>query len=300
MLTPCQQGSAASSSSSALVVPTSSDAVAVSGCGGVLAVADSSGGRLHERRVGRQDHAGQFVDHPQLAQLSAMLKAIDAGDRIIKARLELFSCTRRRLSHKQQQDLRRRAPSSLTESPLGPMTSDSAQNLLANLVSLMSMLFVDYDCTSISPNDFEGCPDKHTVVNTINHHLAAVVDRVHSGFLSEFWSAVQDAIDVVNCEIFAFQPQSGSFEPTDNSLSAFHYFFVDAHQGRILFIGSITKSRGSIMCRGNDAESDVSLSQHQSSDSCASKEREGSSMGSSLQDGDFAFGSECSDDAMFD
>lgn len=225
-----------------------------------------------------------------------MLKAIDAGDRIIKGRLELFSCSRRRLTQRQQQELRRLAPSSLDQSPLGPMSTDSAQNLLANLVSLMSLLFVDYDCTSIIPLDFEKCLDKHTIVNTINHHLASVVDRVHSGFLSEFWQAVQGAIDVVNCEIYAFQPTSGSFEPTDNSLSAFHYFFIDVERGRILFIGSVTKSRGSVK-GGLDSESDVALSQD--SASIASKEH-GSMTGSSLQEGDYAFGSEGSDDPMND
>lgn len=295
------QQTMASSSSRALVVPPGSDATALGG-GGVLAVAGSEhpGPEVHipERRAA--DHAGQFIDHPQLAQLSAMLKAIDAGDRIVKGRLELFSCTRRKLSQRQQQELRRRAPRSLTESPLGPMTSDSAQNLLANLVSLMSMLFVDYDCTSITPDDFAQCPDKHAVVNVINHSLASVVDRVHQGFLSEFWQIVQDAIDVVNSEIYAFSPKSGSFEPTDNSLSAFHYFFTDVQRGRILFIGNVTKSRGAAMCRGNDAESDVSLSHQHSASSIASKEQ-GSSMGSSLQEGDFEFGSDVSgDDRMMD
>eukprot|EP00929_Paragymnodinium_shiwhaense_P005056 TRINITY_DN106447_c0_g1_i1.p1 TRINITY_DN106447_c0_g1~~TRINITY_DN106447_c0_g1_i1.p1 ORF type:complete len:289 (-),score=45.10 TRINITY_DN106447_c0_g1_i1:194-1060(-) len=238
-------------------------------------------------------HAGAFIEHPQLTQLSAMLKAIDAGDRIIKGRLELFNCSRKRLSLKQQQDILRHAPESLSDSPLGPMSSDSSQVLLANLVALMGLLFVDYDCSSISPHDFELCSDKHTVVNNINHNLASVVDRVHTGFLSEFWQGVQDAIDVVNCQIYAFQPKSGGFEPMDNSLSSFHYFFVDVILGRILFIGSFTRSRDSLRS-GMDSESDVTLSQQDAS-SVASKEH-GSSMGSSLAEGDYAFGSDASDD----
>lgn len=239
---------------------------------------------------GREDHAGAFIDHPQLTQLSATLKAIDAGDRIIKGRLELFSCSRRRLTARQQQALQRLAPQTLDDSPLGPMALDSAQNLLANLVALMSLLFVDHDCTGLTPLDFEKCHDKHTVVNTINQQLASVVDRVHSGFLSEFWQAIQDAIDVVNCDIYAFRPTSGSFEPTDNSLSAFHYFFIDIARGRILFIGSITKTRASVMS-GADSDVDVGLSQDSAS-SVASKD----CTGSSLQEGDYAFGSDASNE----
>jgi len=284
-------GGSSSSSSSALVradpalaVPASSSrARGPSGASGALA---------HE-------HAGAFIEHPLLTQLSAMLKAIDAGDRIIKGRLELFNCSRKRLSVKQQQDILRRVPESLTDSPLGPMSEDSSQVLLANLVALMGLLFVDYDCSSITPLDFELCSDKHTVVNTINHNLASVVDRVHTGFLSEFWQAVQDAIDVVNCRIYAFEPKSGVFEPIDNSLSAFHYFFIDLMLGRILFIGSVTRSRDR-MKSGMDSESDVALSQQDAS-SVASKENEGSMGGSSLQEGDYAFGSDVSDDdAMAD
>lgn len=227
-----------------------------------------------------------------------MLKAIDAGDRIIKGRLELFSCSRRRLSPKQQQELQRRAPESLADSPLGPLSSGAAQHLLANLTALMSLLFVDYDCSGLAPHDFERCPDKHAVVNTINHNLAAVVDRVHSGFLGEFWQAVQDAIDVIGCELYAFRPTSGTFEPTDNSLMSFHYFFVDVQRGRILFIGSVTKSRGTVR-GGLDSESDVTLSQDSAS-SVTSKEQ-GSSMGSSLHEGEYAFSSDGnSDTAMLD
>jgi len=228
-----------------------------------------------------------------------MLKAIDAGDRIVKGRLELFSCARRRrLTVRQQEDLRRREPQSLADSPLGPMEEDAAQNLLVNLVSLMSLLFVDYDCSSISPQDFELCTDKHIVVSMINHNLALVVDRVRSGFLTEFWQAVQDAIDVANCDIYAFKPSSGSFEPTDNSLMSFHYFWIDVQRGRILFIGSVTKSRGTIR-GGLDSDSNISLSQEDS----ANSKQQGSSMASSVQrdGGDYACISDASgDDPMLD
>mmetsp|Transcript_13538 Transcript_13538/g.38934 ORF Transcript_13538/g.38934 Transcript_13538/m.38934 type:complete len:277 (+) Transcript_13538:146-976(+) len=240
--------------------------------------------------------AGSLVDHPGLTQLSAMLKAIDAGDRIVKGRLELFCCSRRSLTTKAQQDLARRAPETITDSPLGPLSTDAAQNLLANLRSLMSLVFVDYDCSTITPNDFERCHDKHAVVAAINHSLAAVVDRVHSGFLGEFWQTVQEAIDVANCDIYAFRPTTGSFEPTDNSLMSLHYFFIDPLRGRILWIGCVTKSRGAVQ-GGVDSDSDVVLSQNGSN---SSRQGSGSDMGSSLQEGEFAFSEQSDNDGMFD
>lgn len=234
--------------------------------------------------------AGAFVEHPQLTQLSAMLKAIDAGDRIVKGRLELFSCSRRGLSRKQQEEIQRRAPETIEDSPLGPLASESAQLLLANLTVLMSLLFVDYDCTTLTPLDFERCPDKHAVVNTINHSLATVVDRVHSGFLGEFWQTVSEAIELANSEVYALRPESGTFEPADNSLMSFHYFFIDLHRGRILFIGSVTKSKASRRTNG-DSESEVSQSQLDTN-SNSSKEP-GSSMGeSSLHEGEYCFSSD--------
>lgn len=240
------------------------------------------------------EHAGSFIEHADLTQLSAMLKAIDAGDRIVKARLELYSCSRRLFTKKQQDDMQRDAPELWADSPFGPMSTEAAQNLLINLKALMSLLFVDYDCSGLSPRDFLSCPDKHGVVNTINHSLALVVDRVHAGFLREFWQGVQDSIDVVNCEIYAFKPSSGSFGPTDNSLVSFHYFFVDRSRMRILFIGSVTKSRGSL--RGCDSESDLTLSQDGSSGTSKAPD-----TSSSMQESDCACVSDSSgDDAMFD
>jgi len=225
-----------------------------------------------------------------------MLKAIDAGDRIVKGRLELFVCSRRGLSRKQQEEIQRRAPQSIEDSPLGPLTSDSAQLMLANLTALMTLLFVDYDCTMLTPMDFERCPDKHTVVNTINQSLATVVDRVHSGFLGEFWQVVSEAIDLGGCEIYALKPTTcGIFEPIDNSLMSFHYFFIDPYRGRILFIGSVTKSKTSVRGRGvGDSESEVSLSQLDT-DSIGSKRSGGSSMGSGLHEGEYCFSSDDND-----
>lgn len=223
-----------------------------------------------------------------------MLKAIDAGDRIVKGRLELFACSRRGLSRRQQEEIQRRAPETVQDSPLGPLSSDTAQLLLANLTALMSLLFVDYDCTALTPLDFERCPDKHAVVNTINHSMAAVVDRVHSGFLGEFWTAVSEAIDLSGCEVYAFRPASGSFEPADHSLMSFHYFFIDLHRGRILFIGSVTKSKASR--RGAESESEASSSPLDGN-SNSSKEH-GSSMGSSLQEGEYCFSSDDNDQML--
>eukprot|EP00913_Durusdinium_trenchii_P013117 g12312.t1 len=97
---------------------------------------------------------GGFVETPQLTQLSAMLKVVDAGDRIIKGRLELFACSRRKLTVGQQHDL---------------------EILLSNLRTLMSLLYVDYDCTHLYPTDFERCTDKHAVVTSINHSLVQIV-----------------------------------------------------------------------------------------------------------------------------
>lgn len=236
-----------------------------------------------------------FVEHPQLARLQTALKSVDAGDRIVRGRLELFRYAQKRLSRRQQIDLEQRSPQSFSDSPLGPMSTDEPQCLLANLLGLMSQLFVDYDCTNLTPNDFQRCIDKHAVVNTINHNLAAIVDRIRGGFLTELWSAVQDAVDLSSCEVYALQPE-GTFEPTDNALNSFNFFFVDAQHGRILYVGGLTQSRSRTHAV-EGSESDVTLSDSLSN----SSKGHGSSMGSSLHEGEYAFDSDGSrDDAMMD
>lgn len=152
------------------------------------------------------------------------------------------------MPRRQQEDLHRRDPCSFTDSPLGPLLTSDAQSLMVALISLLGLLFPDHDCTRVTPHDFQLCSDKHAVVNSINHNLSAVVDRTRTGFMMELWIAVQDAIDLGNCEIYALQPRPGTFEPAENSLMSLHYFFVDQNHGRVLFIGGVTKSRGSAGC----------------------------------------------------
>jgi len=168
-------------------------------------------------------------------------------------------------------------------------TSEVSQHLLVNLVSFMSLIYVDYDCSNITPNDFERCSDKLAVVNTINHNLTTVVERVHTGFLREFWHAVEDMIDVGCCEVYAFQPTSGAFGPTDSSMMSFHYFFSDPEMRRMLFVSSVMKSRGRVMS-GLESESDVSLSDRPSSTN--------SSKSSSLNDGEMNMS--CSEGSLHD
>merc|ERR1712146_825991 len=101
---------------------------------------------------------------------------------------------------------------------------------------------------------------------------------MHAGFLNEFWQTVAEAIDLRGGEIYSLRPSSGSFEPADNALMSFHYFFVDTCNGRILFIGSVTKSKASK--RGPiDTDSDISISQN---DTNSNSSKEQDSMGSSL------------------
>lgn len=145
---------------------------------------------------------------------------------------------------KQQQDLKRKAPHSLEDSPLGPLATDSAQSLLANLSGVLAQLFPDYDFSGITPDDFEKCDDKYAVVNSINHQLAVVVDRVRSGFLADFWRVIKDAIDMSQCEIYALRPNT-NVVPAEGSLWSIHYFFFDCHRARILFLRCVTMTRQS-------------------------------------------------------
>eukprot|EP00971_Amphidinium_carterae_P340494 6478862-Amphidinium_carterae.1 len=80
-----------------------------------------------------------FITHPQLTQLNAVIKAVDAGDRIVKGRLELFSFSRKKPTRRQLEELERVEPTSFTDSPLGPLSSDLGQALLSNLTSLMTL-----------------------------------------------------------------------------------------------------------------------------------------------------------------
>jgi len=185
-------------------------------------------------------HMARYINHDGLARLSATLKHLDIGERVISTRLELFSAARpeRRMSDKLDLELQS-SPSWLASSPIGPLSRPATKQLLLQLIQTMNFAFPDCDYSSLTPEHFHFCPELFGVVQIINSNLS-LVERIHQGFHNDFWATLRDCINFDHVDIYAFNPE---VDAEYSSVGQFHYFFFDKHQKRILMLSSVQKSK---------------------------------------------------------
>jgi len=186
----------------------------------------------------------KFLQVPGLASVTAQLRQLDTGDRIINGRAELFSCVHsgdKLDSRKLSDEIDKMSPM-FRDSPLGPLAQPSTKSLLINLIMTMNSSFPEYDFSKLTPEHFQPMKDLNVVVSTINYNLALLAERVHRGFLADLWRAFRSCIDLNAAEVYSYVPDLGS-GPHAEALWAFDYFFYDKAAKRILFFSCVTTSR---------------------------------------------------------
>lgn len=80
----------------------------------------------------------------------------------------------------------------------------SKDYIIKRLILLLNELFPDYDFAMARPTQF-ALHSRQTCMQTINGHLAEVT-LGDAQFLQKMWHAINDSIDISNCEIFAYNP----------------------------------------------------------------------------------------------
>jgi hypothetical protein len=184
----------------------------------------------------------KFVEVPGLASVTAALRQLDAGDRIINGRAELFNVTSTTVdktdTRKVSDQLEKMSPQ-FSYSPLGSLNEPNTKQLLVTLILTMNQSFPDYDFSRLTPDHFHPMPDIHVVVSTINYNLATFAERTHRGFLAEMWKALRDCIDLNSAEVYSYQPDLDS-GPHADALWSFDYFFYDKATKRILYFSCVT------------------------------------------------------------
>lgn len=187
----------------------------------------------------------KFVEVPGLASVTATLRQLDAGDRIINGRAELFSVTSNTVdktdSRKLSDQLEKMSPK-FSYSPIGSLAEPNTKQLLVTLILTMNQSFPDYDFSRLTPEHFHPIPDMHHVVSTINYNLATLAERTHRGFLAEMWKALRDCIDLNAAEVYSYVPDLDS-GPHADALWSFDYFFYDKAAKRILYFSCVTVSK---------------------------------------------------------
>lgn len=85
-------------------------------------------------------------------------------------------------------------------------------------------------------NEFSKEPSLQWVMNTVHANLSAIAGDQYQGLRSALWTAVDEEIDMNDCDIYSYNPDLNSDpfgEP--GSLWSFNYFFYNKKRKRIVF-----------------------------------------------------------------
>jgi hypothetical protein len=73
-------------------------------------------------------------------------------------------------------------------------------------------------------------------VQTINSHVIDSIEKVQSGFRSEFWKTVDETIDLSSCEVYHYNPDIDSDVFCIGRLLSLNFFFINRRMRLLLFI----------------------------------------------------------------
>jgi len=158
----------------------------------------------------------KLLENPRLGAITDFLTEREIGDRILDGRVEAFSCKRagedKKLSKKLDQqylDECESAPGSVGSSPLGALSDSSTRRLLIDLISTMNASFPDHDFSSLRPEQFTREVGAHFVHRSISQQLSELPD-LGGDFLAELWAAVEEAVQLTECEVYSYVPDLDS------------------------------------------------------------------------------------------
>ncbi|CAH3174439.1 unnamed protein product, partial [Porites lobata] len=112
-----------------------------------------------------------------------------------------------------------------------------SRKMLFYLISTLNAAFnPDYDFSNVKSHEFSREPNLRVVIDTINGNLSANVGEPFVALKTGLWAAVDEEINLAECDIFSYNPDLDS-DPygEEGSLWSFNYFFYNKKMKRILF-----------------------------------------------------------------
>jgi hypothetical protein len=122
-----------------------------------------------------------------------------------------------------------------SKTTLGDFSELSTRRLMTDLILTLNASFPDYDFANVKPSQFEKLKIP-TVRDRIYERLSELAAFKPEDWLVELWTAVNDAIDFRECDVYSFEE-----DLDDDSLWSFHYFFVNKSLRRIAFFTCMEK-----------------------------------------------------------
>jgi hypothetical protein len=135
--------------------------------------------------------------------------------------------------------------SALGSKPLsmGPLTDPYVRKRIVNLIATMNATFQDYDFSTVKPERFVRHQSYKDIMPVINKNFAEVVEIHNRGFLKILWDALDDAINVRECEVFSYIVDDEDPKAVTGDLWSINYFFFNSSMNRMAYLKCIANSK---------------------------------------------------------
>lgn len=165
--------------------------------------------------------------------------------------------------------------SSSNKTTLGDFSELATRRLMTDLILTLNASFPDYDFSNAKPQQFEKLSIE-TVRRSIYERLSELAsynskrrmssrnnnnNNHHRDWLMELWMAVNDVIELKECDVYSFEDDETLLEDHRDSnnnatLWTFHYFFVNKSLRRLVFFTCSEKIDDSSMMMANEEDDD--------------------------------------------
>merc|ERR1740137_213199 len=131
-----------------------------------------------------------------------------------------------------------------------PLEDKINRKTLFYLVSTLNASFYpDYDFSNSSSQEFSREPSLEWVVRTVERQLLAVARTEFSQMSAAMWKALDEHINLRECEIYSYNPdQTSDPYSEDGCLWSYNYFFYNSSLKRTVFFTCRAVSNYSSSC----------------------------------------------------
>lgn len=135
----------------------------------------------------------------------------------------------------------------------------SRKTLFYLIATLNASFGPDYDFSKAKAEEFSKEPSHNWVMNAIDaSFLSSPAHQSYSVLKAQLWQAIDTAINMVECEIYSYNPDLNS-DPysEDGCLWSFNYFFYNKKLKRVLFFTCRSTSNHALDVLTSDDNNDI-------------------------------------------
>ena len=121
------------------------------------------------------------------------------------------------------------------QTTLGDFNELGTRRLMTDLILTLNASFPDYDFSNVKPSQFN-----KLALSSVRHQIyerlseLATFKNPQQDWLLELWTALNEVIDIRECDVYSFE-EEGLLEEQGGVLWSFHYFFVNKSLRRVVF-----------------------------------------------------------------